>query len=69
MAMPEKVKQAHRVGYRKWLADPQAGAERNAGIVAARKDGATWVECGRRFGVSRTRASQICAKAARRDTE
>ncbi len=69
MPMSEKLKQAFHDGRVKYNADRQAGAERNAGIVAVRKGGATWVECGQRFGVSRTRAWQICAKAARRDVE
>jgi len=75
MAMSEKTKQAQRDGQRKLRADPEAMAKRNVGIVAARKGGATFVECARQFGVSRQRSAQICAgfgvgvKAERRDAK
>ncbi len=59
-----------RAGYRKWLADPEAGAARNASIITMRGGGATLAECGRLHGVSGMRVKQICDKAARkRDPE
>lgn len=61
---------AARDGFWKWHLDPQAGAERNAGIVSMRECGATLEGVGRAFGVSGERVRQICAKAARkRDPE
>lgn len=69
MPMHENTGRALHDGRVRCKADRKAGAERNASIVAVRKNGATFAECGRRFGVSATRVRQICAKAALRDAE